>query len=228
MAGRYQRAYAGSMARLPLFPLETVLFPGARLPLQIFEPRYVALLRDLIDNQDDRSPVFGVIAIREGHEVGSDAAVALHGVGCAALLTQAAAVAPDRFVIISEGTDRFRLEALDDNDETPYVTGSVTWLDEPLGDPARAARLAAQVLAEVAEFRNLAGAADDPPPTEPNALSYAVAQLIGLDVADRQSLLEAPDTEARLRLARSLVHRERELAASLGTLTQPFHPPRLG
>ena len=99
------------MATLPLFPLGTVLMPGGRLPLQIFEPRYVRLLRDLLDGQDERSPVFGVVAIREGYEVGDDGVRALHPIGCGALLTQAAALEGERFLVVSVGTDRFRLDA---------------------------------------------------------------------------------------------------------------------
>jgi uncharacterized protein len=89
------------MASLPLFPLSTVLMPGARLPLQIFEPRYVALLRDLLSGQDERSPLFGVIAIREGYEVGEDGVKAVHPIGCAALLTQVAVIEDERFLIVS-------------------------------------------------------------------------------------------------------------------------------
>ena len=118
------------MATLPLFPLGTVLLPGAQLPLQIFEPRYVALLRDLLAGQDERSPVFGVVAIREGYEVGDDGVRALHPVGCAALLTQAAALEGERFLVVSVGTDRFRLDGIDAAADTPYATGDVTWLDE--------------------------------------------------------------------------------------------------
>ena len=100
------------MAVLPLFPLGTVLMPGAQLPLQVFEPRYLQLLRDLIENQDRQVPVFGVVAIREGHEVGADGVRALHAVGCAAQLTQAAALGDNRFLVISTGISRFRLEGV--------------------------------------------------------------------------------------------------------------------
>ncbi|MDT0265009.1 LON peptidase substrate-binding domain-containing protein [Streptomyces sp. DSM 44915] len=55
--------------RLPLFPLNTVLFPGLVLPLNVFEARYRALLRDLLDLPEGEPRPFGVIAIREGHEV---------------------------------------------------------------------------------------------------------------------------------------------------------------
>lgn len=56
------------MARVPLFPLGTVLVPGATLPLQVFEPRYVVMLSDLLNSMD--IPEFGVVAIKQGHEVG--------------------------------------------------------------------------------------------------------------------------------------------------------------
>ncbi|EBP4824642.1 peptidase S16, partial [Salmonella enterica] len=53
------------MARVPLFPLGTVLVPGATLPLQVFEPRYVVMLSDLLNSMD--IPEFGVVAIKQGH-----------------------------------------------------------------------------------------------------------------------------------------------------------------
>ncbi|WP_059009136.1 LON peptidase substrate-binding domain-containing protein [Streptomyces specialis] len=55
--------------RLPLFPLNTVLFPGLVLPLNVFEARYRALMRDLLALPEDGPRPFGVIAIRDGHEV---------------------------------------------------------------------------------------------------------------------------------------------------------------
>ena len=64
--------------RLPLFPLGTVLFPGLLLPLHIFEERYRQLVRDLLVGPHE-SRAFGVVAIREGREVGADGIRALHG-----------------------------------------------------------------------------------------------------------------------------------------------------
>src|SRR3954469_18956440 len=145
------------MATLPLFPLGTVLMPGGRLPLQIFEPRYVALLRDLLAGQDERSPVFGVVAIREGYEVGDDGVRALHPVGCAALLTQAAVLEGERFLVVSVGTDRFRLDGMHPAAATPYPTGDVTWLEEPEGDDLRVRALAERVREQLLTFAALLG-----------------------------------------------------------------------
>ena len=55
--------------RLPLFPLNSVLFPGLVLPLNIFEQRYRALMRDLLDIPEDAPRRFAVVAIRDGREV---------------------------------------------------------------------------------------------------------------------------------------------------------------
>jgi Lon protease-like protein len=214
------------MAILPIFPLATVLMPGARLPLQIFEPRYVQLLRDLLDAQEERLPVFGVVAIREGFEVGEDAVRALHPVGCGALLTQAAALEGERFLVVSQGTDRFRLDEVDEL-ARPYVTARVTWLTEPDGDAAAVARLGAQLRTELATFAATVGKELDVAelPTDDRSLAYAVPDGVSLDVADRQRLLECTDTESRLRLGLQLVRRETEFAAALGAVAPPAVPP---
>ena len=75
-----------------------------------------------------------MVAIREGYEVGDDGVRALYPVGCAARLTHAAAMGEGRFLIVSTGTSRFHLDAVDETADTPYLRGIVTWLDEPLGD----------------------------------------------------------------------------------------------
>ena len=64
---------------LPLFPLSTVLFPGMRLPLHIFEDRYRALVSDLLASPEPRR--FGVIAIRSGREIGADGSLTGYGSG---------------------------------------------------------------------------------------------------------------------------------------------------
>src|ERR1700710_943718 len=120
--------------RPPLFPLGTFLVPGLVLPLHIFEPRYRQLVADLEDRpEDDRE--FGVIAIREGGEVGSGSLRALYDVGCAAQLQSVTTTEDGRSQILSTGVRRFKLLDLDIDADTPYLTGLVDWLDEEAGEP---------------------------------------------------------------------------------------------
>jgi uncharacterized protein len=118
---------------LPLFPLSTVLFPGMRLPLHIFEERYRLLAARLLELPEPRR--FGVIAIRQGHEVGEDGVTALYDVGCVATIKQIVPHADGRYDLAAVGTQRFRLRRLDDS--LPYFQGEIEPL--PDEDPAGAA-----------------------------------------------------------------------------------------
>jgi Lon protease-like protein len=115
---------------IPLFPLGSPLFPGVVLPLNIFEPRYRRLVRDLIalPAGNDRR-FFGVVAIRQGWEVEQVApAEALYDVGCAARL-QGVRPQPDGgFRIVTVGGERFRLLDVVVGDDPPYLQGEVEWL----------------------------------------------------------------------------------------------------
>ena len=205
------------MARLPLFPLGTVLVPGATLPLQLFEPRYLELLSDLVNAMD--VPEFGVVAIRQGHEVGADAVRDLHEVGCVARVQQAAAVGDGRYLVLSTGVRRFRLDALVAGAGTAYLTGEVTFLEERTGDadavggPGRpAARRPARLRRHRRAPRSRRG-----PPT-PGSSRMPWARPSGSTSATGSELLAAADTETRLRLGLRLVRRERQLAATLGVV----------
>ena len=123
------------MALLPLFPLGGTLMPGMQLPLQVFEDRYLALLRRLIDSQGEELG-FGVVAIRHGYEVG-ERVNELYSVGCLAVLDRLVQVTDGLFLVLSHGTRRFRLDAVDEAAGTPWMTGEVTWLEELTGDEAR-------------------------------------------------------------------------------------------
>ena len=117
---------------MPIFPLGTVLYPGLLLPLHIFEQRYRRLVRDLVGRSDDAERRFGVVAIREGREVGSDGVLALHEVVCTAELRQVEAYEDGRFDIVTVGATRFRLVGLDTS--LPYLQGEVELLPELPGD----------------------------------------------------------------------------------------------
>jgi uncharacterized protein len=117
---------------IPLFPLGTPLFPGIVLPLQIFEPRYRRLMRDLLSHPEsgDRR-FFGVVAIRQGWEVERIApAAALYDIGCTARV-QAVRSEPDGgFRIVTVGGERFRLLEVVVGDDPPYLQARVEWLSD--------------------------------------------------------------------------------------------------
>jgi len=223
--------------RIPLFPLAAVLYPGLMLPLHIFEERYRTLVADLVQAPDDGGPrVFGVVAIRVGHEVGaqvfSDGAGALHEVGCTAELRTVEAFEDGRYDIVATGVRRFRVLALDTT--KPYLQAEVEWLDEPGGEAADV--LAASALRQFRAYRDALLATqglvrtDDALPGDPQVLSYLVAATMILDVADHQSLLAAPDTATRLLLELGLLRRESALLRVLPSLPgveyarQPANP----
>jgi Lon protease-like protein len=117
---------------IPLFPLGTPLFPGVVLPLQIFEPRYRRLMKDLLalPESGDRR-FFGVVAIRQGWEVERIApAEALYDIGCTARV-QAVRPQPDGgFRIVTVGGERFRLLDVVVGEDPPYLQAQVEWLAE--------------------------------------------------------------------------------------------------
>jgi Lon protease-like protein len=124
---------------IPLFPLETPLFPGVVLPLQIFEPRYRRLVADLTALDEGAVRRFGVVAIRQGWEVERVApAEALFDVGCAAGLRMVAPQRDGGYRIAAVGGERFRLldvlvpppGADEDSPEPPYLRALVEWLGE--------------------------------------------------------------------------------------------------
>jgi len=203
---------------LPLFPLSTVLFPGMRLPLHVFEERYRLLAARLQAQPEPRR--FGVIAIRKGREVGTDGITALHDVGCVAEARQIAPHPDGRFDLATVGTERFRLLRVDDS--LPYFQGEIELLPEEELSRDTAAEATPSALAFAtrrvqAGFRAYLNALADRGggvvsvaelPDEPLLLSYVVGAAMIIDLAERQSLLAAPTALDRLRLERSLLVRE--------------------
>jgi uncharacterized protein len=131
---------------MPLFPLGTVLLPGAPLPLHVFEPRYRQLTIDLVTGAVPGKQ-FGVVAVREGWGP-DDGVEGLHEIGCTAALREVRRLPDGRFDIFTVGDRRFRLLDLDAS-AAPYLVATVDWIPdladddpaelEPLERAARAA-----------------------------------------------------------------------------------------
>jgi Lon protease-like protein len=208
---------------LPLFPLGTVLYPGLLLPLNIFEERYRELVRDLLDGPEPRR--FGVIAIRKGRETGVDGISALYQIGCTATLREAAEQEDGRYLLVTVGTQRFRLASLDRS--RPYLQGEVDLLEEEVGDEA-AAGLAVHAVqrgfhgyVEALASRESVEVSVPELPDEPLLLSYLVAASMILDLSVRQDLLAEPDAERRLGAERALLARETTMLRSLTATPAP-------
>jgi Lon protease-like protein len=195
---------------LPLFPLGAVLYPGMVLPLHIFEERYRQLVRDLMDKPDPRR--FGVIAIRKGRETGVEGVQSLYEIGCTATLRRVEQYPDGRFDIVTVGTNRFRLLALDQSLE--YLQGEIEPLTDEAIDPDAAAPLVHAVQVAFHAYldalteRGGAVVKVDDLPSEPTLLSFLVAAAMVIDLPERQGLLAEPDAVRRLSAQRSLLARE--------------------
>jgi len=202
-----------------MFPLGTVLLPYAHLPLHIFEPRYRALIKDVLAGSGE----FGVVLIERGHEVGGgDARFA---VGTVARVVQTAELPDGRWLVDAVGTERFRVtEWLP---EDPYPQALVEPVeddpdDETAGPEAQAdaaqrrnavERVLRQVLALQVELGFPAPSAVRSLDDDPATAAFEAALLSPIGPMDAQKVLEAPGTVARLALLESLLDEVRELLA---------------
>lgn len=192
---------------LPLFPLNTVLFPGMPLPLHIFEPRY----REMISLCSEQDRPFGVVLIKEGLEVGEPATP--FAVGTMARIVRVDRLADGRMNIVTVGTRRFRIISYFTH-KKPYMVGDVEPLeDDPAGSVA-APQLAHEVGAMVQRYVAMVQAASEQPlttlplPADPEEVSYLVGAVLRIRDGERQRLLEVVSTVERLDLEKEILSRE--------------------
>ncbi|GAB3116182.1 LON peptidase substrate-binding domain-containing protein [Janibacter alkaliphilus] len=212
------------MAVLPIFPLGTVLLPGGHLPLQIFEPRYLTLLQDLRE-REPAERLFGVVAIRRGHEVGAGRAEDLFAVGCTARVEAADVVReegrPHTIRIATTGVRRFRLDELVDTGR-PYLTAEVTALsDDESVTRAEARRLAERLVVTFARYQRAVGSPETLVTGPLERVAAQVTQAMPLPVRERQQILEAGGDGERLRAALALVQRELGIVTTFRAVPVP-------
>lgn len=211
---------------LPLFPLNTVLFPHMPLGLHIFEERYRAMMRDC----REAGTTFGVVAIREGVEAGG--AATPYSVGTLAQLRNVEELDDGRYNLLVVGASRFRVSRL--IHEQQYLTGTVSYLEDDPVAPDDTALLAQRLRGAfeqyVAEAARITGAqaSDVSLPDDPELLAYLVAASLPVEVARKQELLEVNSTAARLDGCLELLRRESVLMAGLATrAATPNRLPRV-
>lgn len=205
---------------MPLFPLNAVVFPGVVTPLHIFEERYRALVRELvgIDSAFDR--VFGILAIREGYEVGEHGMQSAHRIGTLVQLTEVDAYDDGRFDI--EVIGRQRLRVIESDSSGPFLRGDVELL--PDGDEPESVAEAEAALSVFETYRELLSDLRGGPvlagdlPSDPAYLSYALASTCLLTLPQRQALLEADSARLRLGMIRRTLHEEMRAMRALPSL----------
>ena len=208
--------------QLPIFPLNTVVFPGVTVPLHVFEERYRALVHHLLTISDKTQRLFGVVAIREGYEVGSHGVQSVHRVGCVVQMTSVEPYADGRFDIEVVGRHRLRLDALDTSGT--YLVGDVETVEEAKVDTPTGLQEAEKTRATFEEYRRrlseLRGddVLDGDLPRDPEILSYALAATCLLTLQERQELLEAANPLDRLVMLRHALREEMRAMTAVPSL----------
>ncbi|MDQ3384458.1 MAG: LON peptidase substrate-binding domain-containing protein [Actinomycetota bacterium] len=197
---------------VPMFPLGTVLLPGAYLPLHVFEPRYRALVQACLEGEGE----FGVVLIERGSEVGGgDTRFAS---GCIAKIVEAVQLEDGRYAIGTIGVRRIRiLRWLPD---APYPRAEVEdWPDPPPGPGAgeavgAVAATLRRVLALASELGEAVAPATVALGDDPLLAGYAMSAVAPVGPLDALALLAAPSHDARLELLAQLLE---ETASVLAT-----------
>ena len=205
--------------RLPLFPLNTVLFPSGTMPLHVFEERYRLMVRVCLEGDS----TFGIVLIKSGSEVGEPAEP--HPVGTAARIEDVNRMDDGRMLLVVKGVERFAIQRI--VRQQPYIEADVRLLGAEPDDGPVAADVLDAVRAAVTRHVRLAmglrggWVREVKTPDDAEALSYFVGGLLQSDADVKQSLLEEPSTARRLRRELTLLGEEEEklkalVAARLG------------
>lgn len=173
---------------MPLFPLNTVLFPGMTLKLHIFEERYQLMINNCIEANER----FGVVLIKAGREALSPAARP-HSVGCAAAISEVQRLPLGRMNITAIGQKRFRIQSLDHSQ--PFLLGNVEFFSPLEDQPEQIHRYSRILRALVIRYLKTLTAAEaasfDPRqiPNNPRAIAQIASILLQADNAQKQQLL---------------------------------------
>jgi Lon protease-like protein len=190
---------------IPVFPLPgALLLPRARLPLHIFEPRYLAMLDDCLKTPHR---LIGMIQPRDGGPNGGPGGGAegkrrLHAIGCAGRLTAFSETEDGRYMITLSGLSRFRVLA-EVPGFTPYIRCDVSWdgFDRDAGpvetDPGLDRTAFLGLLERFFEAEGLKTDWPSLREAEDELLVNSLAMLLPLTPEDKQALLEAPSLSTR-------------------------------
>lgn len=183
-----------SMLNLPLFPLQTVLFPGMPIHLHIFEKRYRLMIQRCLQ----KDLTFGVVLLRKGYE--TEINEQTYSIGCTAKIVDIETLKDGRFYLTALGETRFRIHSIDAH--VPYLMGNI---EEIFTDYNQSHLLIPEInilRREIRTYLDLLSTVDGYEyelkeitshnlhlPEEPVFLLHLAASLLQLPSAEKQNLL---------------------------------------
>ena len=181
---------------IPVFPLPgALLLPRARLPLHLFEPRYLQMLDDTLKTQHR---LIGMIQPLEA----PGAEKRLHAIGCAGRVTQFSETEDGRYMITLSGISRFRIRS-EAEGFTPYIRADVSWdgFDADIGQPEEDGAFDRgsfmDLLERYFDAMSLSTDWDSLKEAEDELLINSLSMLCPFDAEEKQALLEAPSLTTR-------------------------------
>lgn len=181
---------------LSVFPLPgALMLPRARLPLHLFEPRYLQMMEDAL-----KTPERLIGMVQPNPTPGRSNG--LHTIGCAGRVTQFSETEDGRYLITLTGISRFRIKSEIDG-FTPYRRCKVSWegFDQDLGktetDPAFDRAAFIDLLTRYLEAQSLSADLDTMADADNELLINSLAMMLDFKPEDKQALLEAPSLSTR-------------------------------
>jgi uncharacterized protein len=196
------------MYEIPLFPLNTVLFPYTPIRLFIFEERY----KRMIQNCLDKDQAFGVVLIRRGVEAMGPLAEPFP-IGTSARVTEVQRLKDGRMNIVASGQERFRILTLD-KEALPYLVGHVAPFPLRTDDPALSEASGNRLGYWVRRYLRLLEQAGNTQldlnqiPKDAVRLAYMAASLVQIPTQQKQQLLTISESGTLLEQVRAIYRRE--------------------
>ena len=188
--------------QVPLFPLNTVLFPGGPLPLRIFEARYLDMVSECLRTDTP----FGVLLIRDGDETGP---ATTHSIGTLARITDWYQGSDGLLGVTAFGEHRFRLLSSRRMDSGLNIGDVEVLPDEPAVPLPEEYRPLSQILAGVLDDLGRLYASLDRRLDDAAWVTTRFVEILPLDLEQKQRCLEECDPEARLRIVKDLLEQVR-------------------
>ncbi len=188
---------------LPLFPLQTVLFPGGRLPLKIFEQRYLELIKDCLAH----NTCFGVCAMRAGQEVGEPATP--FEVGTQARIIHWDMPQPGIFHVLVEGGERYAARKWRPQQKNGLIVADVDNITPEL--PVTVTddlRLAVDVLKQIMEDAGEKHFGPERHFDDAVWVGFRLAEVLPFKLTVKQNLLEMNDSLTRLRIMAEFLRKQ--------------------